>query len=404
MRRWASTSLTSLVVLGLLWGCEAERGERPVVVRDSLGVEVIEHGYVDPSTLAAWGLAEVQFEVGVVDGASEYQFHRVSDALRRRDGSIAVVDASRTLRVFSPQGELVWTAGAEGEGPGEFNYPQKIVELPGDSLAVWDSGLGRFSVFTSSGGFVRTRTVEGTARTATGIGLSDSDRVVLDVRSIERGMVDGRSAITVRSTLGLLDISEAELQPIGEWPHSTQYQEVDEGGAYSPAIFDVAAIVAPARDGFWYGTTDDYEVRRVSLSDGLTTILRWSGPDRSIEGSDFNAVLDVWAGGPDGSPELRSWIAKYGQTHPRAELYPAYEEFLTDQDGNLWVRDFVPDHEDDGMRRWTIFSTDGHSALGRFEHPSWFEPMRAGRDWVLGLATDEVGVETVVMRSLLRAP
>ncbi len=384
-------------------GCGVEQPASGVVIRDSLGVEVIDHRYVDPSALPSWTFADAQVEIGLMDGATEYQFHRISDVHRRRDGSIAVVDASRSLRVFLSSGELLWSAGSEGEGPGEFNYPQRIAELPGDSLVVWDPGLGRFSVFTPSGGFVRTRTVEGTARTATAIGLSDSDRLLLDVRSMERGTAEGRAAITMRSSFGLLDVSEAEVQPIGQWPHSTQYQEVDEGGAFSPAIFDVSAVAAPATDGFWYGTTDEYEVSRVKRAEGLTTVVRWVGPSRAIPDSDFDAVLDVWVG-PDPSPELRTWIARYGQTHPRSRLFPGYEALMTDVDGNLWVRDFVRDHQDDGFRRWTIFSADGRTAIGRLEHRSSFEPMRAGPDWVLGVKTNDFDVQTVVMCRLVRAP
>ncbi len=72
-----------------------------------------------------------------------------------RDGSVAVLDRSQTIRVFDGQGALRWTAGGEGEGPGEFRWAQMVTEIPGDSLLVWDAASGRLTVFTLDSLLVR---------------------------------------------------------------------------------------------------------------------------------------------------------------------------------------------------------------------------------------------------------
>jgi hypothetical protein len=77
---------------------------------------------------------------------------------------------------------------------------------------------------------------------------------------------------------------------------------------------------------------------------------------------------------------------------------------LTDDQGNLWVRDFVRDHEDDGTRRWIVFTPDGARVLGRFEHGKEFTPMRVSTESVLGVERDDLDIERVVLRRLVRAP
>ncbi len=95
-------------------------------------------------------------------------------------------------------------------------------------------------------------------------------------------------------------------------------------------------------------------------------------------------------------------MAEYGRTHPRAEQFPAYDEIRTDALGQLWVRDFVREHMDRGFRRWTVFSPNGIEVLGRLSHPDTFRPIRIGADWILGVQRDDLDIERVVLRDIVR--
>ena len=398
------------VLMAAVLGSAVAACERSVpidgpLIRDSLGVAVVEHGGLSLSSVESWRLAsEPLLSVGTVEGSAAYELYGVIDAHRRKDGSIAVVDRSSTLRVYDSLGAHRWTAGGRGEGPGEFQWPQRIAELGDASLVVWDARLGRFSVFVDPGRHVRTTAVESTAGITAALGLSGAARLLVEKRVLERGALQGRPAITVRSDLFLLDIGTAELHPLGRRHHSTQYQEVDEDGAFSPAIFEASAVLAPAADGFWYGEGKRYELRRSTAAGGLVRVVRWQGPDQRIAASEFDAVLRTWTSGADATPESRRRMQAYGRTHPRADQFPSYEELLTDAQGNLWVRDFVRDHEDDGVRRWIVFSSDGARVLGRFEHGEKFRPVRVSPESVLGVERDDLDVERVVLRRLIRGP
>ena len=101
--------------------CEPAPQAGGASVRDSLGVRIVDHGDIDISALPQWSL-EVKpvVSIGVAEGDDAYQLFGVIDAHRSGDGSIAVVDRSRSLRVFDSLGVHVWTTGRRGDGPGEI--------------------------------------------------------------------------------------------------------------------------------------------------------------------------------------------------------------------------------------------------------------------------------------------
>lgn len=389
------------VVAFLAAACGGDVPPAPVSVRDSLGVSITEHPRPEAGLITVWQLADApDVTIGVTDGAEEYQLFGVSDAVRRSDGSTVVLDRSNTIRAYDSVGVHLWTAGRKGDGPGEFNWPQRLVALPGDTVGVWDVGPGRLSLFTDSGRFVRAWSVPDLAGTALLVGRSGDGRLLVEQRRPVRGVVAGRNAITVYSELHLLDIASGATTSAGRRVTGIEYQEVDENGAYSPSIFGAIAVYAPAPGGFWYGTTTEYELQRVA-SDTVKAILRWQGPEESVQASDVSALIEKWSSGTDATPELRRALADYGETHPRAGRFPAYEELRTDAHGNLWVRDFVREHQDDGVRRWLVFSADAHTVVGHLEHSAVLRPLRVSTEGVLGVEQDDMGVERVVFRRVI---
>jgi hypothetical protein len=390
------------LILVSLSACDSSSRPIGASVRDSLGIAIVDHGALDVGGLPVWSLeAEPILRIGVVDGDDAYQFYDVIDAHRRRDGSIAVLDRSRAVRVFDSLGAHVWTAGGEGDGPGEFRYPQMVTEISGDSLVVWDIRASRLSFFTPDGTWARMRTVSELAGSTRYLGKAGPDLLLIDHRTYERGPISGHEALTHQSEPVLLDVRGAGLRRLDRRFLAREFEEVESQDAFGPAIFDVPAVFAAASDGVWYGDTKDYELR-LSTAEGLQVVLRWEGVDRTITEADFDPVLRLWSGGPDVTPEFRQMIRRYGQTHPRAEQFPAYAELRADVLGRLWVRDFVWGHEDDGLRSWTIFSSDGTQMLGRRSHADAFRPLQIGADWIVGVERDDLDVEQIVLRAIAR--
>jgi hypothetical protein len=398
-----STYTVAVVISASLTACSSPSERTATEVRDSTGVQIVEHGDPYAAAVPEWSLVqEPVLAIGTVSGPPEYQFHRIQDVVRRRDGSIVVIDGSRTVRLYDRTGAHVWTAGGEGDGPGEFRYPYSVQELAADSVGVWDGRVNRLSVFTGEGEYVRSVTVSALDLPTAVWGLTGGGELLVEVRRTERTVIGGHTAILHPSDFHLVDVNGEITRNLGRRMYAIGYQEVDENGAFSSAIFATEAVVAPSADGLWYGDADDYELREEVGADETRRIIRWQGPDRTIRNGDVQAVLATWSEGAD--PEVRSYLAEYGRTHPRADRFPAYERLVLDRTGRLWVQDYVKDHLDDGWRYWLVLSSAGTELLARVKTPAVIEIHDIGDDWLLGVTQDELGVESVVLLAIVPNP
>ena len=81
---------------------------------------------------STWTVSSVpQTVYGDIAGDLDGGFVRVVDVARGMDGSLAVADRQlSTISFFSPDGELVATAGRQGEGPREFSGIATLVADP----------------------------------------------------------------------------------------------------------------------------------------------------------------------------------------------------------------------------------------------------------------------------------
>jgi hypothetical protein len=392
-----------LVLLLALAACRDTGPDGPAAasVRDSAGVSIMDHGRVDAAALPRLQLAERPIvRIGVTDGEEAYQFTRITDATLRADGSIAVLDASRTLRIFDRTGTLRWTTGRDGDGPGEFRAPLRVEAVAAagtgpDTLLVWDVRHGRFSRFVEPVGLVGEAPLPALAGRAAWLGPLDGGAALFEQRTPERTTEGGRAAIATRVTLLRVDADRSTMTALGTEPQVLQYQEGnDPDGAFSPAIFAEPVRFAPAGDGYWVGDPAETQLRRVGV-DGERRIVRWRGDQRAVTSADVDAVVAGWmAEAP--TPALRDAIARYAATHPRAARFPAFDTLLVAADGGLWLRDAVREHEDDGVRRWTRLAPDGRAFTARLEHPAALRLLRIREDEVLAVERDELEVERLV--------
>src|SRR5690606_1239133 len=106
-------------------GCGASESVRlGIVIRDSAGVRIVENGDAGAACHLA---AEPMLELGVLEGAPEYQLHGVVHAIRLPDGEVAIANAgSREVRLYDQNGRFLRAFGREGDGPGEFRIPVRL--------------------------------------------------------------------------------------------------------------------------------------------------------------------------------------------------------------------------------------------------------------------------------------
>lgn len=107
----------------------------------------------------AWRLEE-ELSIGVVEGDPDYQFAGIADVEIDEAGTIYVLDGrERRVALYDSAGVFVTAFGRQGEGPGEFESPNKLL-WRADTLVVWDGRLLRLSYFDRIGTLLRDERAE----------------------------------------------------------------------------------------------------------------------------------------------------------------------------------------------------------------------------------------------------
>ena len=139
-------------------GCTEAPADPPppaFTVTDSGGVRMVVNSGQQWGEGDGWQVsAEPEVTLGVMDYPVEQQFQTIAGATRLRDGTIVIVElADFGLRAFNTSGDLLWTAGGVGDGPGEMrSYPDTrpvLSRLDGDILQL-QNGLDRIR-YSSTG-------------------------------------------------------------------------------------------------------------------------------------------------------------------------------------------------------------------------------------------------------------
>lgn len=373
------------------------------IVRDSAGVTIVENPALPDDAPAAWTVGSApMLEIGVLDGAEEYQLFRVQDAHILTDGRIAVVNSgSQEVRIYDADGVYTDTWGGRGEGPGEFMAPTTLSLWPGDSVAVWDLRLRRLSVFTSDGVLGRTLTFpanEDMSQPSFRHVLPNgtvvaSMSVSLAAEELATGMTRTPVAVAVVDAEGTL------LAPLGEHPGREGFIRIGENQI---AIFRLPfyrdLIIEAAGSSSIISPTDRFELKFWADSGALTRIVRVAQPVRLLTDADREAELErrVAAAPEEARPGVRSGF----QDIPMPDTLPAFSGVVADNSEHVWVQLFRL-AADEGPTQWIVLDPEGQ-ALGRMEFPEGFTVFEIGEDYVLGSAKDDLDVEVVQLWPLKR--
>ena len=121
-----------------------------------------------PAEIAYFSESRSEYEIGpLIARLNEYDERGMLGAI----GAILEVDSgyviadglNHQLVLLDRQLNPLRKIGRQGEGPGEYQFPSRLVR-DGDHMAVLDVGLGRVSYLTAGGDFTRSRQVTGNLR------------------------------------------------------------------------------------------------------------------------------------------------------------------------------------------------------------------------------------------------
>ncbi len=327
-RSLMASSLLALVSAACVGEASAERDRYTIV--DSAGIQIVE------SFAPAWGDEgaridpEPSLRIGR-EGEGPSQFGRLTGGVFLADGQIAVMDAlAKEVRVFDSAGRHLRTFGGDGDGPGEFRRIAGLFRYPGDSLAAFDQGLYRTTIFSRSPGLLRSipNQVEGNFVV---FGLIGDGPFVLynpgqyrpelpqglqwdstDIVAMDRS--DGSSEVLIR-----LPVLERMIGPAGRRESLTPFG---------------VSIHAVAENGFYWATSDRYEIFFYDGRGKVRRILRRPLRPRSVEAAmieEYEEGYLTWVRGFEGEGAVPRYRRRF-EEGSYAETVPLFGGAFVDKD------------------------------------------------------------------------
>lgn len=86
---------------------------------------------------------------------------------------------------------------------------------------------------------------------------------------------------------------------------------------------------------------------------------------------------------------------------PEQQRFPMFEDLAVDSLGRVWVKQYPRDVAREHAT-WLVVREDGLT-VATIRLPENVRPMQIGTDYVLGLARDDLGVESVVEYEIVKA-
>ena len=374
--------------------------------RDSAGVRIVTNARPPDGSRIGWQVDSVPvLSIGAFEGEDPYLLHQVRDAVQLSDGRLVVANrGSQELRVFDAAGAHLATWGRRGEGPGEFNSLLAVAEWQGDSLIAWYSQRERLSVFDLDGNFGRTM-IPGDPADGRDTPEEVSASGTVLVSRFNPGLATRADGL-VRSErqFETMDAEGRPVAPLGLHLASESYTST----ATDMMMVMTLPFSRSARTAMWAGRfvvapNDDYEIRAFEPTGALDLIVRRDHALIAATPAHRDAYIErlVSARPPEQQAERRRALQGQLSEVPLPETLPAFDEILADAVGHLWVQEYDLPGEQRQSPLWTVFDPEGH-VLGYMETPAGLDVYDIGEDYILGRATDDLGVEYVQVWSLSR--
>ena len=341
-----------------------------------------------------------ELRIGVASGEEQYQFFeiRMIDVSPRDEIFVANAGTSE-IRVYGFDGVYRRSMGSEGDGPGEF---RRIQTLRVSDSAVIVQDLNEIEVFSHVGEHQTSvpypRAVRGRL-----LGIGPNLWIFLTTRleCIEPGRACPRSLFVeaVDPFDGSRDVIVGPLS--GERLTLIRPEQSDGRmipGFFGPPVFESAGHVAAGTNGeFYVADSRSLSVRVYSPAGALLRQVQREHEPVSVSENLLEAVRECMRERRIADSAIEQRLAQH------ADTLPAITDLLVNLDGGLWIRrgDVGDAPVNDACYGGTATSTwdrfDSSAAyVGSTILPANFRALRLTTSGVLGVLTDNRGVEFVV--------
>lgn len=352
-------TLLSLAALLALSAC----GDRASGAPDRFAVDTLDGGVVLVSNpeAGAWGAAPAwkaaeDLRIGAADGDPAYLLAAPMalevDAL----GRIWVLDQqTRELKVFGADGKHVRTVGRKGAGPGEFADPVGLVWAPDGTLWVFDPANARFSMFDTTGAFVRSHLRDASSATMPWPGAFDRAGRLYEPVAV--GVPGDEKTVLLRYAAGMTRADTLALPAFerDEFVHTRGNVENRVPVPFSPEL-----VWSVDRDGrLWSGVSDRYRIRVSEPGGDTVRVIQRAGAAAPVAQADVDAAEEL----------VKAFTDQGGivDLDRMPKTKPAFQSIRFDDRGYAWVRPSQPA----GVKEtaFDVFEPEGRY-LGRVSIPA----------------------------------
>jgi len=267
-----------------------------------------------------------------------------------------------------------------------------VAMWPGDSIVAWDSRAHTIAVFDSEGALGRSFVLEAEGRPAEPR-MPMHDGTVLG-RIVDAG--GGPGYRRERITQEVRDADGRMLVSLGEHPGRESFINMEGRMAvFGQLPFSRSLHEAPWGDMVVLAPDDHYEIRVHDRTTGeLARIVRRDYTNRAPTREEVDRAIDDALERTNLSGDQLEWTREGYKGMPLVESFPAFRALLVDALDHLWVREATLPGMDRPAPLWTVFNPEGR-VLGFIETPEGLTVLEIGANYILGQATDDLGVESV---------
>jgi hypothetical protein len=246
-------------------------------------------------------------------------------------GNIYVLDDKAVqVKVYDQQGNFVRAIGRRGQGPGELQRPRGFYLTPQQSLAVCDSLSRQVVIFGLDGQFIRA--------------LSDKTRSFMDVRVNAKGDIIATQMVVGEEAREELIWFDFEMKPLLTVA-SVQMAKYPVLNGYPPYIY----FGFTADGNVLWGLTTEYVFKVVNREGKIIReIIKNYDPEILTQEDKGRRIEELF--GEEGAPS--------GVTIEWSRNFPAFQDFVMDERGWLYVRPYTKEKVEKGVI-YDVFDADG---------------------------------------------
>lgn len=292
--------------------------------------------------------AEVDLEIGVLEGEALYMFGRIGGVTADDQGRIFVADTQGdVVRAYDAEGTYLFDVATSGEGPGEVNNPCCPTIAPDGNLWIRDDQNRRYARYqvgadgaTPDGQIRMDHSAFGRAAPVT----FDADGHLIDIGGVSSA--EGFQPVRMHRNASDETMHQQTIPEAPEGRVDVQEVDIERGKVFIPQPFGARAVDAHAPNSDWaFAVTDRYQVVRYNAEGDTLHVV-----ERDVEGPSLSEGEREQA-----RSSLDAYTDNYGISADALDFgvpdrKPPITRIFFDAQSRLWVERTVADgapHEAD---------------------------------------------------------